>query len=260
MLRAPGLYGSLVWLALIHHAEAAVNKKNNHRQQVKIAIGMLLENTAGVAPAIQWLSMDQKKDKPKDEWAESMLRVAQHRDAEAFSVIFSHFGPKIKAYGMSLNSMHTSPEMADELVQEVMIKVWEKAKYFKPEKANVSTWVFAIARNCRIDYLRKMKRITSPLTADDLWPVFEEPEPENLTDLQKSGQQIEKIVDNLPAEQVAILREVYIEGKTHAEVSKQTGLPLGTVKSRLRLAMEKLRVNLTADQNPVAEPTRTTTN
>jgi RNA polymerase sigma-70 factor (ECF subfamily) len=144
-----------------------------------------------------------------------------------------------------------------------MVKVWEKAKFFKPEKANVSTWVFAIARNCRIDYLRKMKRITSPLTADDLWPVFEEPEPEDLTDLAKSGQQIEKIVDNLPAEQVEILREVYIEGKTHAEVSKQTGLPLGTVKSRLRLAMEKLRVNLAADQNPVAEPaepTRTTTN
>ncbi len=224
---------------------------------------MLLENTAGVAPALQWLSMDQSKDKPKDEWAESMLRVAQHRDAEAFSLIFSHFGPKIKAYGMSLNSMHTSPEMADELVQEVMIKVWEKAKYFKPEKANVSTWVFAIARNCRIDYLRKMKRITSPLTADDLWPVFEEPDPENLTDLDKSGQQIEKIVDNLPSEQVAILREVYIEGKTHAEVSKQTGLPLGTVKSRLRLAMEKLRVNLAnedEDRPTSASTSPTTTN
>ncbi len=186
-------------------------------------------------------------DKPKDDWAEYMLRVAQYKDADAFSELFSHFGPKVKAYGLSLNSMHTSPEMADELVQEVMIKVWEKARFFKPEKANVSTWIFAIARNCRIDYLRKMKRITSPLSADDLWPVFEEPEPETLTELKNSGLQIEKAVHNLPVEQVAILREVYIEGKTHAEVAEQTGLPLGTVKSRLRLAMEKLRTSLVAD-------------
>lgn len=195
-----------------------------------------------------------RSDKPKDEWAASMLRVAQHRDAEAFSELFSHFGPKVKAYGLSLNSMHTSPEMADELVQEVMIKVWEKARFFKPEKANVSTWIFAIARNCRIDYLRKMKRITSPLSADDLWPVFEEPEPEALTDLNYSGLQIEKVVDNLPSEQVAILREVYIEGKTHAEVSKQTGLPLGTVKSRLRLAMEKLRNHMVNDPSGSPSP------
>ncbi len=224
---------------------------------------MLLENITGSTPVLQWLSMDQKPEKPKDEWAALMLRIAQHRDEEAFSQIFSHFGPKIKAYGLSLNSMHTSPEMADELVQEVMIKVWEKARYFKPEKANVSTWVFAIARNCRIDYLRKMKRITSPLTADDLWPVFEEPVPEDLADLDKSGQQIEKIVDNLPTEQVAILREVYIEGKTHAEVARQTGLPLGTVKSRLRLAMEKLRVNLVIDDAEVpgsSQSTQSTTN
>ena len=212
----------------------------------------LLQETGRAVQETQWRSPMAKTnkvnpEKPKDDWAEAMLRVAQHHDADAFSDLFSHFGPKVKAYGLSLNSMHTSPEMADELVQEVMVKVWEKAKFFKPEKANVSTWIFAIARNCRIDYLRKMKRITTPLSADDLWPVFEEPAPEALTDLKHSGLQIEKVVDTLPAEQVAILREVYIEGKTHAEVSQQTGLPLGTVKSRLRLAMEKLRTNLNTD-------------
>lgn len=218
---------------------------------------MLLQPEPGAVTGMRWQpSMKKKSDPPQarrsgkhhDEWADAMLRVAQHHDEAAFSDLFSHFGPKVKAYGMSLNSIHTSPEMADELVQEVMIKVWEKAKYFKPEKANVSTWIFAIARNCRIDYLRKMKRISSPLSADDLWPTFEEPAPETLTDLAHGSVQIERIVDSLPGEQVAILRDVYIEGKTHAEVARESGLPLGTVKSRLRLAMEKLKNHLATDE------------
>lgn len=218
---------------------------------------MLLQPEPGAVSGMRWQpSMTQKSEKPgphragkqPDEWAPAMLRVAAHHDQEAFSELFLHFGPKIKAYGMSLNSIHTSPEMADELVQEVMIKVWEKAKYFKAEKANVSTWIFAIARNCRIDYLRKMKRITSPLSAEDLWPAFEEPAPEALTELAHGGMQIERVVDGLPTEQVTILREVYIEGKTHAEVASESGLPLGTVKSRLRLAMEKLKNHLATDR------------
>lgn len=230
-----------------------VNNNTVSTRQVKIKTEMLLETTSAAPAALRCL-LPMQTEKPKDEWAGLMLDVAQNRNQESFSAIFDYFAPRVKSYGMALNSQHTSPEMADELVQEVMIKVWEKAKYFKPEKANVSTWIFAIARNCRIDYLRKMKRISSPLSADDLWSVYEEPEPEHLVDIDHSGAQIEKIVDGLPAEQVAILREVYINGKTHAEVSQQTGVPLGTVKSRLRLAMEKLKHNLATDSSV---PTKT---
>lgn len=191
------------------------------------------------APAVNNMQAENKT--PIDEWASKIQAVAANQDRKAFTDLFKHFAPKIKAYGLALNSAYTSPEMADELVQDVMVKIWEKAKYFNSDKAQASTWIFAIARNCRIDYLRKLKRVNSPLTTDDLWPWHEEPDPVILVDLQKSSNDIQAVVNTLPVEQVTILREVYIEGKTHAEVSNQTGLPLGTVKSRLRLAMDKLR-------------------
>ncbi len=190
--------------------------------------------------------MQQDNVTPGDDWAEKIQAIATSQDREAFTDLFKHFAPKIKAYGLALNSAYTSPEMADELVQDVMAKIWQKSKYFNREKAQPSTWIFAIARNCRIDYLRKLKRINSPLTTDDLWPWHEEPDLASLIDLERGSNAIETIINTLPAEQVSILREVYIEGKTHAEVATQTGLPLGTVKSRLRLAMEKLRSNMVA--------------
>lgn len=193
-------------------------------------------------------NMQQNNERLNDDWADTIKQIASHQDRQAFTRLFAHFGPKIKAYALALNSQHTTPEMADELVQEVMIKVWQKAGYFNADKANASTWIFAIARNCRIDYLRKMKRISSPLNSDDLWPVFEEPDPVSLLELEKSSLQIQNVVSTLPPEQIAILKEVYIEGKTHAEVSKQSGLPLGTVKSRLRLAMERLRSTITTPE------------
>ena len=188
--------------------------------------------------------MRDKQQPVKDEWALVLTRIAEHRDKQAFTRLFVHFGPKIKAYGLALNSGYTSVEMADELVQEVMIKVWEKARYFKPEKASASTWIFAIARNCRIDYLRKMKRIDSPLRAEDLWPVTEEPDPITTLNQSRNEQAIQLVVNDLPQEQASILKQIYVEGKTHSEVASQNGLPLGTVKSRVRLAMEKLRTGL----------------
>ena len=191
--------------------------------------------------------MQQNNDRPADEWADTLESIASHQDREAFTQLFQHFAPKIKAYALALNSVYSSPEMADELVQDVMVKIWEKARYFKREKAHASTWIFAIARNCRIDYLRKLKRINSPLTTDDLWPVFEAPDPISQLDLERGGDAVQLVVNDLPAEQVDILREIYIEGKTHAEVSELSGLPLGTVKSRLRLAMDKLRSNLATE-------------
>jgi len=128
----------------------------------------------------QMKSMQQSEnsgERTPDEWARILEAVAQSQDRAAFTKLFQHFGPKIKAFGMSLNSGYTSEAMADELVQDVMVKVWVKAGSFNSSKASASTWIFTIARNCRIDFLRKMKRIDSPLRAEDLWPAAEEPEP-----------------------------------------------------------------------------------
>ncbi|OED36078.1 hypothetical protein AB833_28630 [Chromatiales bacterium (ex Bugula neritina AB1)] len=179
-----------------------------------------------------------------DDWTDVLTRVAEHRDKQAFTRLFTHFGPKVKAYGMALNSAYTSSEMADELVQEVMIKVWEKARSFNAGKASAGTWIFAIARNCRIDYLRKMKRIDSPLNADDLWPLQEQPDPATTLNQTRNEQAIQFAVNDLPQEQAMVLREIYVEGKTYAEVATQNALPVSTVKSRVRLAIEKLRTGL----------------
>jgi len=184
--------------------------------------------------------------KPEDEWAPVLALVAE-QDRTAFNKLFRHFGPRLKAYGLALNSMHTSPEMAEELVQEVMIKVWQKARYYSSEKANVSTWIFAIARNCRIDYLRKMKRTEGPLNVEDLWPIYEEPDPASTLTQLRNEDIVKDAVGELPPEQASILRQIYVEGKTHSEVATNNNLPLGTVKSRVRLAINKLKVSL-ADQ------------
>ena len=112
-----------------------------------------------------------------DDWAHILKRIADSRDREAFARLFAHFGPKIKSYILMLRSEYTSNEMAEELVQEAMLKIWLKAKYFDPNKASAGTWIFTIARNCRTDFLRKVARTETPLTADDLWPMAEEEGP-----------------------------------------------------------------------------------
>jgi len=179
-----------------------------------------------------------------DEWAKILEAVAENQDRVAFTRLFRHFGPKIKAFGLSLNSGYTSEAMADELVQDVMIKVWVKASSFNADKASASTWIFTIARNCRIDFLRKMKRIDSPLRAEDLWPEAEQPEPIAVLSQNRDAVEVARAMNTLSAEQRDVLQEIYMKGKTHSEVAAETGLPLGTVKSRVRLAMNKMRKTL----------------
>ncbi len=183
-------------------------------------------------------------ERAPDEWATTLEAIAHSQDRAAYTRLFKHFGPKIKAFGMSLNSGYTSEAMADELVQDVMVKVWLKAGSFNSSKASASTWIFTIARNCRIDFLRKMKRIDSPLRAEDLWPVAEEPEPIEVLVQGRDAEQVAQAINVLSVEQRDVLQEIYMKGKTHSEVAEETGLPLGTVKSRVRLAMNKMRKHL----------------
>lgn len=179
-----------------------------------------------------------------DEWGPVLKKIADDKDREAFARLFDHFAPKIKSYGMMMKSQHTSAQMAEELVQDVMLKVWLKAHCFDPEKAAASTWIFTIARNCRTDFIRKVKRTDTPLTADDLWPMAEETGPFTSLHQHRIEKNIHSAVEQLPVEQADVLKRIYIEGKSHSEVAEATGLPLGTVKSRVRLAVSKLRTLL----------------
>ena len=175
-----------------------------------------------------------------DDWSPVLIKIAKDRDRVAFGKLFDHFAPKIKSYGMMLRSQHTSPQMAEELVQDVMLKVWLKAHCFDVNKASASTWIFTIARNCRTDFIRKANRTDTELSADDLWPMAEEDGPYTSLHQRRIEKNIHSAVAQLPPEQADVLKRIYIEGKSHSEVSAATGLPLGTVKSRVRLAVGKL--------------------
>ena len=131
---------------------------------------------------------------------------------------------------------------ADELVQEVMIKVWQKAGGFNPHKAAASTWIYTIARNCRTDMFRRLQKFDTPLSADDIWPDDVEDAPLVAVQQRRDAERIRAMMKELPHEQAQILAKVYMEGKSHSEVAEELDLPLGTVKSRVRLAMQKLQV------------------
>lgn len=175
-----------------------------------------------------------------DEWSQCLQIIAEKRDRAAFARLFKHFAPLVKAFAMSGSPLAAAH--ADELVQEVMLKVWQKAEGFNPRKAAASTWIYTIARNCRTDMYRRLQKFDTPLAAEDIWLEQEEEEPFVAVQQRRNAQRVRDMLTQLPQEQAQILAKVYMEGKSHSEVAEDLQLPLGTVKSRVRLAMQKLQV------------------
>jgi len=175
-----------------------------------------------------------------DEWSECLVAIGRQRDRAAFTRLFRHFAPLIKAFALSGSALSASH--ADELVQEVMVKVWQKASAFDPEKAAASTWVYTIARNCRTDMFRRLQKFDTPLAAEDFSPEQDEEGPFLQLQSRRSAERIRELMRTLPPEQMQILAKVYMEGKSHAEAAAELDLPLGTVKSRVRLAIQKMQV------------------
>lgn len=179
-----------------------------------------------------------------DEWSVCLQTVAQTQDKQEFAKLFKHFAPLIKAFALSGSALAAAH--AEELVQEVMIKVWQKATAYNPHKAAASTWIYTIARNCRTDMYRRLQKFDTPISADDIWPEGESDEMFVAVQQKRDATRIREMLQELPHEQCQILMKVYMEGKSHSEVAEELDLPLGTVKSRVRLAMKKLQ--LTAER------------
>ena len=177
-----------------------------------------------------------------DEWSECLQLIAGSQDRAAFTRFFRHFGPLIKAFALAGSRLSAS--VADELVQEVMLKVWQKAGGFNPEKASASTWVYTIARNCRTDMFRRLQKFDTPLAEEDVFPDRENEEPFAMLHGRRSEERVRELMKSLPADQMQILAKVYMEGKSHAEAAAELDLPLGTVKSRVRLAIQKLQIQI----------------
>ncbi len=166
--------------------------------------------------------------------------VAIDRDRAAFRSLFEFYAPRVKAF---VQSRGTDPGMAEEVTQETMVRVWQKATQFDPAKASASTWVFTIARNVRIDMLRKSSRPSPDMNDPSLVP---EPDIEVLQkiSLEQEARQLRKTLSGLPDEQRKVLHLAFFEDKPHAEVANELGIPLGTVKSRIRLALKRIRSDL----------------
>ncbi len=183
--------------------------------------------------------MNVTKETPGVGLSASIVAIAERGDREAFAALFSHFAPRVKSY---LLRMGAGAEAAEELAQETLLTVWRRAGAFDPGRAAASTWIFTIARNLRFDALRREKR---PTMADDPSDAGPNPIPPDalLAALQDEAR-VGRAVAELPADQARVVRLAFFSDKAHSEIANELGLPLGTVKSRLRLAMGRLRVML----------------
>jgi len=182
------------------------------------------------------------KEEVKQIMEDDMLAVAKDRDREAFTRLFNHYLPLLKSF--CLSSSPGATLLANEVSQEVLIKVWKKAHTFDPKVASVTTWIYTLARNTRIDYLRKNGRYMSDIDPEYVYQEIEDEsaDPFNHALQKRNEEMVAKVMGELPENQKEVLTKVYLEGKTHDEVSKELKLPLGTVKSRVRLALKKLAI------------------
>ncbi|MEX0369419.1 MAG: sigma-70 family RNA polymerase sigma factor [Tateyamaria sp.] len=169
------------------------------------------------------------------QWVDHLVRIRDHQDPAAFAALFDHFAPRVKGFLMKSGA---DASLAEECAQEVMATCWHKAHMFDPARASVATWIFTIARNRKIDVLRKQRR---PEPEDLGWGPEEEPDQADVMALQQESEQLGKAISELPPAQRDLIQKAYFGDLSHSEIAAQTGLPLGTIKSRIRLALERLR-------------------
>jgi RNA polymerase sigma factor (sigma-70 family) len=196
-------------------------------KNVKIKIPV---NTSGDAESVMLTSQN---------FNELLERVGKERDKSAFIELFNHFAPRLKSFLMKGGA---SPAHAEELTQETMLTIWDKAISYNKETSAASTWIFTIARNKRIDALRKIKYHTNDPTGglesiqDDI-----NQSPEGMLADKVTHFRMDEAIRALPPEQAELIRMSFFDDMPHADIAQKTKLPLGTVKSRIRLALDRLR-------------------
>lgn len=174
-----------------------------------------------------------------ENWGHILKKISQDGCRQSFKKLFSHFYPALLVH---FQKSGISKQVASELTQECMLKIWNGAKTFDEDKASVSTWIYIIARNTKYDYFRKLKNDPAGPTSFDIYDcidslVSEDQDLETLVDINK----LKSHLDVLPAEQRLVLEAMYFEGLSHQEIATSNQIPLGTVKSRIRLALSSVR-------------------
>ena len=173
-------------------------------------------------------------------FADEVALVVRARDRQAFTRLFDYYAPRLKSF---LVRGHCSPALAEEITQDVMIVLWQKAHLYDPAKSSLGTWLFRIARNRRVDLLRRDQSMRLNLSDPDLFSSVSVIDEAAMDDAARD-QRVRLALTQLPDEQGLLVRLSFFEGKTHAEIEQQLALPLGTVKSRIRLAFNRLRRKL----------------
>jgi len=171
-----------------------------------------------------------------------LQRVADSRDKQAFAALFRWFAPKIKRFGIK---QFQSEATANELLQMTMSNVWRKTHLFDANKGAATTWIYSIMRNAAFDMQRKFNSQREDQLSDDIWPLVESAAvPEQMFADHLALKQLQEMLQLLPSAQKQVVEAVYFQELSHEQLAQQLGVPLGTVKSRLRLAMAKLKQQL----------------
>jgi len=188
-------------------------------------------------PKLKWgLSVPKYGYVPLDD----LQQVARNKDKLAFERLFDHYAPLIKAF--CLKNSPGATLIAEEVTQDVMLKIWRKADKFDIKKANLNTWVYTLARNSRIDYFRKNGKHVSNIDPNFIWNDLVDESVNLLASVQTERRQLElkSKMDQLSHDQRQVLNKLYMEGKTQQEAAAELEVPLGTIKSRTRLALQKM--------------------
>ncbi|GLT17201.1 RNA polymerase sigma factor [Vibrio zhanjiangensis] len=183
----------------------------------------------------------------KQDWCDCMDKVKE-QDKYAFALVFNHFAPRLKQFVFK----HIGNEQVTlELVQETMTTVWRKSQLFDGSKSSLSTWIYTIARNLCFDTLRKQRGKVLHIHSQDIWPDDYTP-PDRVEDYTPEHEmlkaQVVKFLSVLPEAQRKVVQAVYLEELPHQQVAEMYDIPVGTVKSRLRLAVEKLRHSMEVER------------
>ncbi len=188
---------------------------------------VMVENPAVIPPAA-----------PDADDAFTLLsRVAERRDRSALAALFSQLGPRVKSMMLKLGA---SDALAEDLVQETFLAVWRKAHLYSPQRGAPSTWIFTIARNLRIDQLRRQSNKPHEDVAD-ISLESDEPSVSTMLEQRQVITRVTAALTTLSPEQQEVVRLSFLSDMPHAQIAEKIGIPLGTVKSRLRLAYERLR-------------------
>ena len=170
-----------------------------------------------------------------------LSRIATDRSEEAFRSLFDEYGPRLRNFMLRQGA---DPGLAEELAQETLITVWRKAGLYSPDKGSATTWIYTIARNLRTDHIRR-QRVWQELTDEHAQKIPSNDVPaDEAMDASVRQVRVQAVLKQLPPEQVEVVKLAFMDGLSHGEIADQLALPLGTVKSRIRLAYQKLRTAL----------------